>query len=73
MSLKRKFNRNKNYDEQILNLLKEFNIPLPLNFISYITGIPKHRACKVCKRLIKWGYIKQTTVSSASFYEIKKK
>jgi DNA-binding IclR family transcriptional regulator len=62
----------RSYDEEILNLLKELSIPLPLNFISFATGIPKDRACKVCKSLLKWKFIKRSTISSASFYEARK-
>lgn len=62
-----------NYDKRILSLLKQFNgVALPLNAISFLTKIPKPRTHKVLKSLEKFGLVEKATITSASFYKVKK-
>jgi predicted transcriptional regulator len=59
------------YDDVILKLLKDFNQPLSVELISFLTGISKSRCCKILDKLEKkWRIIKKATVSKASYYTL---
>ena len=59
------------YDGVIVKVLKDFNQPLSVELISFLTGIGKSRCCKVLTKLEKkWRIIKKVTVSKASYYTL---
>lgn len=60
------------YDQRILEILKVAGIPLPLNFLSRISGIPKDRCCRVLQSLERYGYIRKSTIQQAAFFKITK-
>lgn len=60
-----------NNDKKILKVLSSVGIPLPLNFISNLTGIKKCRCLLVLKSLERYGLVKKTTEQKASFWKKK--
>lgn len=60
------------YAEKILKILKAAGIPLPLNFLSRISGISKYRTCRVVNSLVKYEEVEKTTEQRAAFYSLKK-
>jgi len=67
-----RISKNLTNDERVLQILKQTNVSLPLNFISEICGIPKDRCCRVLKSLERYGRIKKSTVQQAAFFKIAK-
>jgi len=62
--------RSENYSEIVLNVLKASPVPLPLNFISFLVGLPKFKVCKILKKLEKYHpkELKKITITKACFY-----
>ena len=57
------------YDRVVLKLMREFEEPMSIDLISFISGIDKPRCCKVLKRLEeKWKLVRRVTVAKVSYY-----
>ena len=57
------------YDRVILKLMREFEEPMSIDLISFMTGIDKPRCCKVLKRLEKkWKLVRRVTTAKVSYY-----
>ena len=58
------------YDEVVLKLMREFEEPMSIDLISFITGIDKPRCCKILKRLEKkWKLVRKITAVKVSYYK----
>jgi len=62
----------KSNDEQILQILKQAKIPLPLNFIASIIGLQKDHTYQILVSLEKYDLVKKSTIQRATFYTLKK-
>ncbi len=65
-------NTAESYDKVIVNTLKSVNVPVPLNLLSFLTGIEKSRLCKCLKSLQKFGLVSKATVTDISLYKLNK-
>jgi len=58
-------------DQIILSILRQVDIPLPFNFIRNLLNLPKGQVFRILASLEKYGLVKKSTCSKATFYVIK--
>ena len=59
----RKLCREKPYDKVILSLLREVDMPLSVETISFLTGMAKLHCCEILKKLEKQKLVREVDVS----------